>query len=109
MKPIDKPLATEPSLEENLKKAVTEMILLFLLSQEDRYIGELSEIIQANSQGSLSLVFPYAAIYRMQQSELIEESGKRIAPDGRRRQYFRITEKGKHQLAKLDEMGGMDL
>lgn len=53
------------------------------------------------SQGTLSLVFPYAAIYRMQQAELIEESGKRIAPDGRRRQYFRITDTGRKQLERL--------
>lgn len=77
------------------------MILLHLLSREEHYIGALSEIIQKKSGGSLTLVFPYAAIYRMQQAELIEESGKRIAPDGRRRQYFRITDVGRKQLDRL--------
>lgn len=91
----------DPSLEDNLKKALTEMILLHLLSREEHYIGALSEIIQKKSGGSLTLVFPYAAIYRMQQAELIEESGKRIAPDGRRRQYFRITDVGRKQLDRL--------
>lgn len=91
----------DPSLEDNLKKALTEMILLHLLSREEQYIGALSEIIQKKSGGSLTLVFPYAAIYRMQQAELIEESGKRIAPDGRRRQYFRITDVGRKQLDRL--------
>ena len=88
-------------LEENLKKALTELIMLFLLSQKDRYIGELTDIIRSRSNGTLSIAFPYSAIYRLLQSGYIRESEKRYAPDGRRRQYYFITEIGKARLFQL--------
>jgi len=37
----------------------------------------------------------------MQRAELILESEKRIAPDGRRRQYYVVTPKGKEYLAAM--------
>lgn len=89
------------SLEENLKKALTELMILFLLSQKDCYIGELTELMRERSHGVLSIVFPYGAIYRLLQSGYIFEIEKRIAPDGRRRQYFRITEAGANYLDQL--------
>jgi len=79
------------SLEENLKKAVTEMLMLYLLSQKECYIGELTETLSQKSEGALSIVFPYGAIYRLEQEGYIADCGKRNAPDGRRRQYYRIT------------------
>ena len=85
-------------LEENLKKALTEMIVLFLLAKKDCYIGELTTLIEKKSHGVLTIVFPYGAIYRLQQAEYIMELPKRTAPDGRRRQYYGITESGRKQL-----------
>ena len=82
-------------LEENLKKALTELLILHLLSEKDYYIGELTETISQKSRGALSIVFPYGAIYRLLQSGYIYESEKKTAPDGRRRQYFQITERGR--------------
>ena len=80
------------TLEENLKKALTEPLVLFLLSQREYYIGELTAVIQEKSGGALNIVFPYAAIY---------ESQKRTAPDGRLRQYYTITEQGRAYLSGL--------
>lgn len=88
-------------LEENLKKALTELMILFLLSQKDCYIGELTALMHERSHGALSIVFPYGAIYRLMQSGYIFEVEKRIAPDGRRRQYFHITEAGVQHLGQL--------
>ncbi len=88
-------------LEENLKKAVTEMLILHLLSERECYIGELITAIHEKSKGVLSIVFPYSAIYRLQQSGYLTESAKRIAPDGRRRQYYIITDTGKAYLGQL--------
>ena len=85
-------------LEENLKKALTEMLLLTLLSRKESYIAELTDAIHEKSNGNLSIVFPYGAIYRMEQAGHICEVGKRIAPDGRRRQYFGITAAGREYL-----------
>lgn len=89
------------SLEENLKKALTELLILQLLSQRAAYIGELTAELSRRSGGVLSIAFPYGAIYRLEQAGHIAEFGKRHAPDGRRRQYYRITENGKHYLSQL--------
>ena len=84
------------SLEDNLKKAVTELLILHLLDQRDYYIGELTETLNQQSHGVLKLVFPYSAVYRLLEDGYIMDSSKRIAPDGRKRQYYRISPQG-HQ------------
>lgn len=89
------------SLEENLKKALTELLILHLLTRREYYIGELTSTLHEKSGGVLNIVFPYSAVYRLQQSGYIYESGKRSAPDGRRRQYFNITDEGRAYLKQL--------
>lgn len=89
------------SLEDNLKKALTELLILHLLSERDYFIGELTTTLSDRSHGALNIVFPYGAIYRLQQSKYISESEKRTAPDGRRRQYFSITKAGSEYLNQL--------
>lgn len=88
-------------LEENLKKALTELMILFLFGEEDHYIGELSQLLEKRSHGVLTIVFPYAAIYRLSQAGYLLESEKKVAPDGRLRQYYKITEKGRAHLESL--------
>lgn len=88
-------------LEDNLKKALTELLALQLFSEDERYIGELPELIEARSGGDLTIVFPYAAFYRLYKAGLITEQKKRPAPDGRLRQYYAITPKGREYLASL--------
>ena len=90
-----------PALDENLKKAVTELLVLRIMDRRELYIGELAETIHEISGGVLNIVFPYAAMYRMESAGYIRECGKRIAPDGRRRQYFQITEAGRQRLELL--------
>jgi PadR family transcriptional regulator PadR len=91
------------TLEDNLKKSLTELLILVLLSEQERYIGELSSEIDQRSGGTIHIEFPYAAIYRVSQAGYIIESKKQIAPDGRRRQYYKITESGKVYLTELLE------
>lgn len=104
MKPKEAKQQFSISLEENLKKALTELLVLRLLSQREYYIGELSTTLYHQSGGVLNVVFPYSAVYRLQQGGYLVESGKRIAPDGRRRQYLRITETGRSYLSRLLEI-----
>lgn len=92
------------SLEENLKKALTEVLVLHLLSVKDCYIGELTDTIREKSGGALTIVFPYGAIYRLEQGGYLLECGKRTAPDGRRRQYYRITDAGRAYLGQLKDI-----
>ncbi len=89
------------SLGENLKKAMTEPLLLHLLSQRDYYIGELTEALGEKSMGRLSITSAYSAIYRLLQGGFVQELEKRFAPDGRRRQYYCITPQGRQYLEQL--------
>lgn len=91
-------------MEENLKKAVTEMLVLTLLSREDMHAPQITQALEAGSGGALSIVFPYSVLYRLQDNGHIEEAYKKIAPDGRRRQYFRITQAGRDYQAQLVEL-----
>ena len=59
--------------------------------------------MEARSHGTLSIVFPYAAIYRITAAGYLTESEKKTAPDGRLRQYYAITPAGR---AHLQEMPG---
>ncbi len=92
---------TSLGMEENLKKAVTEMLVLSLLNREDMYAAQIIQSLEERSGGTLSIVFPYAALYRLIERGFIWEAYKKIAPDGRRRQYYQITEKGRDHLGEL--------
>lgn len=99
-------------LEENLKKGVSEVLVLFLLREREMYVNELTEALTKRSGGQLNIVFPYAVLYRLLDAHYIRESEKRRAPDGRRRQYYRTTEAGEAYLEELlkvlrDFMGGV--
>lgn len=91
-------------MEENLKKAVTEMLVLTLLNDEDMYANQITQTLGERSGGDLSIVFPYAVLYRLINFGYIIEAYKKIAPDGRRRQYYQITEEGRRYGAELREL-----
>lgn len=82
-------------MEENLKKALSEMMVLALLHERDYYALELAPAIAQRSGGAITVTFTYAILYRMIDQGYICERPKQIAPDGRRRQYFGITEPGR--------------
>ena len=88
-------------LEANLKKALTELLVLSLFDEKDMYIGEISKIFEERSGGEFTVAFPYAAIYRITQSGYLEEVSKGISPDGRLRKYYAITEAGRDYLQDL--------
>jgi len=88
-------------MEENLKKALSEMLVLALLYERDYYALELAPTIMERSNGAIVISFPYAILYRMIEQQYIQELPKRTAPDGRRRQYFGITETGRDYFQKL--------
>lgn len=101
-------------MEDNLKKAVTEMLVLTLLKGEDMYAGQILEAMEQRSGGRLSIVFPYAVLYRLISGGCIVEAYKKSAPDGRRRQYYQITDKGRQYAGELAALyrrftGGVEL
>ena len=103
MNPKDTDPKSRPTsgLEKNLKKALTELLILFLFGEGEHYIGELSPLLEARSHGTLSIVFPYAAIYRITAAGYLKESEKKTAPDGRLRQYYAITKAGRAHLQEM--------
>lgn len=88
-------------MEDNLKKAVSEMLVLLLLRERDMYIGEITDELRLRSGGACGIVFPYSILYRMQNFGYIEERRKQTAPDGRRRQYYGLTTEGETHLLAL--------
>lgn len=88
-------------LEEHLNRALTELLMLHLLDQREQFVGELHEALVARGRSEAVSQFPYSVFYRLLQAEYILESRKRIAPDGRRRQYYTITDAGRAYLAEL--------
>ncbi|MCI9215426.1 MAG: PadR family transcriptional regulator [Oscillospiraceae bacterium] len=88
-------------MEENLKKALLELLVLALLYERDNHVPELTAAIAERSGGTISIVFPYAILYRMIDQGYIQELPKRRAPDGRRRQYFGITEAGRTYFREI--------
>lgn len=88
-------------MENNFKKAITELLVLFLLREREMYINEITAELSRRSGNSFQIVFPYAVIYRMQRFGYIREAGKQHAPDGRLRQYYGITDDGCAYLEDL--------
>lgn len=88
-------------MEDNLKRAVTEMLVLTLLNQEDLSAIQITQRVEEETGHIIGLVSPYMLFYRLIEDGCIIEAYKKIAPDGRRRQYYQITEEGKKYLREL--------
>ena len=86
---------TASGMEENLKKALVEMLVLALLHRREYYASELTQALTEHSGGAVNISFPYAILYRMIEQGYIQELPKRKAPDGRRRQYYGVTLSGR--------------
>ena len=93
--------SSSQSMEENLKKAVIEMLVMLLLNEEDMHSAQITQTLEERADESLNLSFPYALLYRLIECGYIREAYKKNAPDGRRRQYFQITEEGRSHLSVL--------
>lgn len=93
--------SSSQSMEDNLKKAVIEMLVMLLLDEQDMYSIQITQTLEERSDASMNLSFPYALLYRLIENGYIREAYKKNAPDGRKRQYYQITEEGQRHLAAL--------
>lgn len=89
-------------MAENLKKALTEMLILSFLSKKNMTIYEILNILDKQSNGICRIQYPYGVIYRMSDRGYIEIAGKAVSDD-RRRIHYRITDIGREYLAKITE------
>ena len=89
-------------MPENLKKALTEMLILSFLDKKDMAIYEILNILDKQSNGICRIQYPYGVIYRMSDRGYIEIAGKAVSDD-RRRIHYRITDLGREYLDKITQ------
>lgn len=91
---------TAAGMRDSIKKAVTEMMVLFLLRQKPMYVYEMSQEMSRLTGGVYTFNTLYLAIYRLQEHGHIAEAGKQEA-DNRIRVYFKLTDAGQRYLDEL--------
>lgn len=84
-----------------LKKATTEMMVLYLLRQKPMYAYEMMAAIEKRSGGDIVFNTIYLSIYRLEENGYIRELKKVMSEDNRTRIYFTITDAGSDYLDGL--------
>ena len=84
-----------------MKRAVAEMLVLAMLSREDMYAHQIAQNLYEGSGNRLNIVPPYMLLYRLMENNYVQDLHKSTAPDGRRRQYYQITDEGRRYLKDL--------
>lgn len=92
---------TVAGMRDGLKKATTEMLVLFLLKQRSMYAYEMLQEMTWRSEGVLQFNTLYLALYRLQDYGFIKESKKVISENSRTRVYFALTPQGEIYLQEL--------
>lgn len=88
------------SMRDAMKKATTEMLVLFMLRQKPMYTYQMAQEVDRLTQGVLAYNTMYLAVYRLQEGGYIQETEKRIE-DGRARIYLGITPAGQAYYEQL--------
>lgn len=101
MKP-EKKTKADPAqgMRDAMKKATTEMLVLFMLRQKPMYTYQMAQEVDRLTQGVLTYNTMYLAVYRLQEGGYIQEAEKRIE-DGRARIYLGITPTGQAYYEQL--------
>ena len=94
---------TPAGMREMMKKATTEMLILFLLRQKEMYTYEMMSTIERISDGRLTFNTLYLAIYRLQKNGHVVEARRELSDGNRVRIFFRITELGREYYEGLVE------
>jgi len=97
------------TLERELKRGSTELLILALLEENSRHGYEIAQLIDTRSEGAISfhVASLYPTLYRMEGKGLID--GRWIEKPGqRRRRYYRLTPFGRRRaLAEAERLEGM--
>lgn len=94
--------ANDPTqgMRDAMKKATTEMLVLFMLRQKPMYTYQMAQEVERLTHGALTYNTMYLAVYRLQDGGYIEEAEKRIE-DGRARIYLGVTPAGRTYYEQL--------
>lgn len=90
----------EGRLTENLKKGLTELLVLSCLNKRSMHIYEILKILDEKSDSTFRIAYPYAVIYRLQNNGFITDDVKKVS-DKRLRVYYKITDEGKTRLVSM--------
>lgn len=89
--------------ERQMKKGVLDMLVLRLLSEEEKYGYQLISELQEKSHGVFELKEGtlYPVLYRLEEEGQIE--GQWSQPEGKQvpRKYYKITEKGRRDMETI--------
>lgn len=89
------------ALSDNLKRGTIELLLLTLLSEEDKYGYQLSNELETKSGGRYTLKESslYPPLYRMVEKGFITSRDHLVK--GRNRVYYHMEPAGKEHLARI--------
>jgi PadR family transcriptional regulator len=87
------------TLDRELKRGSTALLILALLEERDRHGYDIARLIDERSQGAISFhtASLYPTLYRLEGQKLI--TGRWVEKAGqRRRRYYRLTSAGRRML-----------
>ena len=89
-------------IQENLKRGMTELLILHLLKQEDMYGYQLTQELERRSDGLFLLKVGtlYPSLYRLIDKEMISDR-KELIGKRRTRVYYHIEAKGLEYLDQI--------
>ncbi|MCK4342053.1 MAG: helix-turn-helix transcriptional regulator [Phycisphaerae bacterium] len=91
-------------IERELMRGAGPVAVLKLLEAGEKYGYELVEALSKRSAGVLDMGQStlYPMLYNLEAKGWVEAE-RRVAPSGRERKYYRLTNKGQAQLVKQTE------
>ena len=91
-------------IERELMRGAGPVAVLKLLERGEQYGYELVEALSKRSDGILAMGQStlYPLLYNLEAKGLIE-AAERTAPTGRERKYYRLTRRGKAELAEKSQ------
>lgn len=91
-------------IRENFKRGSIEMLILYLLTQEDMYGYQLAQEINTRSEGQFDITegSMYPTLYRLIEKKAISDY-KKLSGKRRTRVYYHIEDSGVELLEQLKE------
>ncbi|MFR1518006.1 MAG: PadR family transcriptional regulator [Clostridia bacterium] len=94
----------EETIRENFRYGITDMLILKLLTEGDKYVYQITQELDQISKGTfkMSSVSLYVPLNRMSERNFVEEY-KMPIKGGRYRKYYRITATGLEYLNFMEK------
>ncbi len=92
------------SIEQNIKKAIIEMLILKFINESDKYGYQITQEFKKRSNGKFSILegSMYPILYRLTDEKCISSYEKKVGVR-QTRIYYHIEELGKERLFQMIE------